>query len=120
MQLLAVITILAGFWTTAAPIPQRIQEHHGVLYRGEIYIAGGIDSSNQTTKVVYKYEARRNAWTRLADLPGPRHHMPLAVAGDSLYAIGGFDDVRFTPDATLWVYRPDKNTWEDRAPLPAP
>src|SRR3954471_24867281 len=46
--------------------------------------------------------------------------MPLAVVGDSLYAIGGFDDVRFTPDATLWVYRPDKNTWEDRAPLPAP
>ena len=39
---------------------------------------------------------------------------------DTLYAIGGFDGARFTPKATLWIYRPDKNQWETRASLPAP
>ena len=108
-------------WTTAAPIPQRIQEHHGVLYGGKIYIAGGIDSTNETTTVAYRFDPRRNTWERIADLPEPRHHMPLAVVNDTLYAIGGFDDgARFTPKATLWMYRADKNTWEERAPLPAP
>src|SRR5207244_7156869 len=96
--ILTLIAIAVGSWTTVAPIPQRIQEHHGVLYQGRIYIAGGIDSANQTTSVAYRYDPARNAWERIADLPAPRHHMPLAVANDTLYAIGGFDDVRFTPD----------------------
>jgi len=110
----------AGSWSTAAPIPERLQEHHGALYRGRIYIAGGIDSSGQTTKVVYRLDARANKWTKLADLPEPRHHMPLIVLNDTLYAIGGFDELRFIPKATMWIYREDRNTWEPRASLPMP
>src|SRR4051812_401927 len=94
-----------GGWSTAAPIPERIQEHHGVLYRGRIYIAGGIDSTGQTTKVVCRLDPRANKWTKLADLPQPRHHMPLVVLNDTLYAIGGFDELRFIPKADLWIYR---------------
>lgn len=110
----------AATWSTAAPIPERIQEHHGALYRGRIYIAGGIDSTGQTTKVTYRYDPGANRWTRLADLPAPRHHMPLVVLNDTLYAIGGFDDLRFTPRADVWIYREDRNVWEPRASLPVP
>ena len=107
-------------WTTSAPLPERLQEHHAALYGEQIYVAGGIDSTNQTTKVVYRYDPRRNAWQRIADLPEPRHHMPLVVLNDTLYAIGGFDELRFTPKTSLWIYRGDKNAWEERAPLPEP
>ena len=34
--------------------------------------------------------------------------MPLVVLNDTLYAIGGFDDLRFTPRADVWIYREDR------------
>ena len=126
MRLVAVANSLllssavAGSWSVGTPLPGRLQEHHGALYRGQIYVAGGIDSTNETTKVAYRMDLRRNTWERIADLPEPRHHMPLVVLNDTLYAIGGFDGLRFTPKATLWIYRADRNSWEERAPLPAP
>src|SRR5207245_2241771 len=61
-----------------------------------------------------------NRWERTADLPAPRHHMPLAVVGDTLYAVGGLTGERFVPQNTLWLYREDVNRWEPRAALPAP
>ena len=100
---------VAGTWSTSAPIPERLQEHHGELFSGKIYIAGGIDSTGETTKVAYRYDPGRGGWERIADLPEPRHHMPLVALNDTLYAIGGFDELRFTPKATLWIYRADKN-----------
>src|ERR1700712_1392260 len=105
MRLLSLVGLLliqsgaAGSWAPSAPIPERLQEEHGTLLAGKIYIAGGIDSTNQTTKVAYRYDPRRNAWERIADLPEPRHHMPLVVLNDTMYAIGGFDGLGFTAKA---------------------
>ena len=45
MRLIALAAVLGGFivragsWSTAAPIPERLQEHHGVLFGGKIYEA---------------------------------------------------------------------------------
>src|SRR3989454_768190 len=76
-------------WSTAAPIPEPIQETHAAVLHGKIYIAGGIDRADRATAVGYRYDPAANRWERIADLPAPRHHMPLAVAGDTLYAVGG-------------------------------
>src|SRR2546429_5231435 len=46
--------------------------------------------------------------------------MPLAVVGDTLYAVGGLAEQSFVPESSLWMYREDRNRWEPRAPLPAP
>ena len=53
-----------------------LQEHHGALLGGKIYIAGGIDTTSQTTRVAYRYDPARDSWERIADLPEPRHDMP--------------------------------------------
>src|SRR5881296_1091175 len=87
---------------------------------GKIYVAGGIDRSNHPTAAAFRYDPATNRWERIADLPAPRHHMPLAVAGDTLYAVGGLSGQSFIPERTLWAYREDVNRWEARAPLPAP
>jgi N-acetylneuraminic acid mutarotase len=117
---LLVAPFLASSWTPGVPLPERIQEHHAAVYRGRIYVAGGIDSTAVTTAVVYRFDPKSNAWTRLADLPGPRHHMPLVVVDDTLYAFGGFSDRRFTPESTVWAYDEKGDTWSPRAPIPAP
>src|SRR3954470_16876021 len=114
------LIVARGAWSTSAPIPERIQEHHCVLYRGKIYIAGGIDSTGVTTKVAYPFDPKAHVWEKIAALPEPRHHMPLVVLNDTLYAIGGFDELRFMPKASLWIYREDRNAWESRASLPVP
>ena len=67
--LLLVRSSAVGSWSAATRIPERLQEHHGVLYRGRIYIAGGIHSLSNTSKVVYRYDPGRDMWERLADLP---------------------------------------------------
>src|SRR5438309_8658374 len=107
-------------WSTAAPIPEPIQETHAAVLHGRIYIAGGIDRADHATAVAYRYEPAANRWERIADLPAPRHHMPLAVAADTLYAVGGLAETSFVPEPNLWIYREDRNRWESRAPLPEP
>src|SRR3989442_1049552 len=97
-----------GSWSTAAPLPERLQELRAAVLHGKIYVAGGIDSTNTAVARAYRYDPAGNRWERIADLPGARHHMPLAVAGDTLYAIGGL--LRgFSPAADFLLYREDKN-----------
>jgi len=107
-------------WSTVRPIPQALQEMHGAVLDGKIYIAGGFDRNGQATARAYRYDPAGDTWERIADLPAPRHHMPLAVAHDTLYAVGGLSGTDFRAEGTLWMYRADGNTWEARASLPAP
>ncbi len=110
-----------GQWTTARRLPEPLLEARAAVLRGKIYVAGGIDGSGQPSTHVYRYDAGTDSWERVADLPAGRHHMPLAVIGDSaLYAIGGFSGKDFRAERTVWVYHPDKNAWEPRAQLSRP
>jgi len=120
MKRLLLLTLL-GAWSTAAPIPEKIQEEHGALLDGKIYIAGGFDSTDTQTNRAYRYDPSHDTWERIADLPASRHHMPLVVLNDTLYAVGGLQgDTAFDAVATMWMYRVDRNRWEERAPLPKP
>ena len=103
------------------PSPSRSRRNTARSSRVVIYIAGGFDSTDSPTKVAYRYDPARDHWERIADLPEPRHHMPLAVVNDTLYAVGGLEGgQRFVGTTNLWIYRPGRNAWESRAPLPAP
>jgi N-acetylneuraminic acid mutarotase len=86
---------------------------------GWIYIAGGIGENNADSDRAYRYDPESDRWERIADLPFPHHHMPLAVANDSLYAIGGLRTVQggFEPARHLWLYDVDADRWVGRAGL---
>jgi N-acetylneuraminic acid mutarotase len=111
-------TELDGNWSTAPPLPARVQEMHAAVLGGRIYVAGGFDSTNAATAAAFRFDPLLNSWERIADLPAPRHHMPLAVLGDTLYAVGGLLSGTFNGAATLWLYREDLNEWHARASLP--
>src|SRR5215469_17229784 len=81
----------AASWSKTAPVPEPIEEQHGTLFEGRIYIAGGFDSTDSPTRVAYRYDPAHDHWERIADLPEARHHMPLAVVGDTLYGVGGLE-----------------------------
>ena len=112
------LTELDGNWAPAAPLPARLQEMHAAVLGGRIYVAGGFDSTNQATAAAFRYDPLADAWERIADLPEPRHHMPLVVVGDTLYAVGGLISGSFNGAANLWLYREDLNEWHTRTSLP--
>lgn len=107
-------------WSTAAPLPVPLQEFHAAVLDGRIYIAGGIGTGNADSDRAYRYDPERNSWDRVADLPERRHHMPLAVANDTLYAIGGFitEGGQFLGRNNLWLYDVENDAWVDRPVLP--
>ena len=112
------LTELDGNWAPAAPLPARVQEMHAAVLSGRIYVAGGFDTTNQATAAAFRYDPVGDDWERIADLPEARHHMPLVVVGDTLYAVGGLLSGSFNGATNLWVYREDLNEWHARAPLP--
>jgi N-acetylneuraminic acid mutarotase len=110
----------AGHWTTARPLPEALVDAHAAVLDGKIYVAGGLDAHGQPTAHVHRYDPATDLWERVADLPAPRHNMPLAVFGDMLYAIGGLSGTGFRAEQTMWAYNAGKNEWKSRAGLPAP
>ena len=111
-----------GLWTLASPIPQAVQEVHAAVLKGQIYIAGGIDENNQTTAVAFRYNLSNDTWQQIADLPAARHHMPLAVVNDTLYAIGGLTTTGsgFVAENNLWIYDETTDGWQTRTVLARP
>src|SRR3989441_5981623 len=122
LALVASTSVLSsdGRWSTAARLPEPIQELSAAVLRGTIYIAGGFDRSGTSIARAFRFDPATNRWERIADLPAPRHHMPLAVVGETLYAVGGLSAATFVPENTLWLYHEQRDRWEPRAPLPAP
>ena len=107
-------------WSPGPPLPEPVQELHAAVLGGRIYVAGGITRRDFGSTRVYRLDPAASRWERVADLPAARHHMPLAVANDSLYAIGGLGPDGFSPVTTLWLYDEQADRWRVRAPLPEP
>lgn len=108
-------------WSTVAALPGVQQEIHAAVFDGWIYVGGGFDGAPQEIRTVVRYDPQGDRWeSSVADLPEPRHHMPLVTVADSLYAVGGLAGSQFNAVNSLWVYLPDENRWESRASMPEP
>jgi len=105
-------------WSTAHPLPEPLQEFSAAVLDGKVYIAGGLDERSKATAHAYRYDPTTDTWEAIADLPAARHHMPLVVVHDTLYAVGGLAGSPFQGQSTLWAYSRDLNRWFARAPLP--
>lgn len=109
----------SGVWSTGTPLPEPIQEFHGAVLNGRIYVAGGFIQGNVTSSQTWRFDPFTDSWERRADLPGPRHHMPLVAVGDSLFAVGGLTGTDFVAQGNLWMYTESADEWVAR-PGPPP
>ena len=62
----------------------------GYLAPQAIYFAGGFTGSEFSNQLK-RLNISNNSWSTLEPMPTPRGYLGLAVVGDILYAIGGFD-----------------------------
>ncbi|MBI4500377.1 MAG: galactose oxidase [Gemmatimonadetes bacterium] len=116
----SVVVSSAGVWSTAARLPEPLQEISAATLHGRVYVIGGINTKNEATRTVYRYDPAGDRWERLHDFPDYRHHMPLAVLNDSLYTLGGYSPPGFTPVGMVLVYDETRDAWLGRAFLPEP
>ena len=95
---------LVSSWSRGTPLPEPLQEIHAAVLAGDVYVAGGFDRSSEATSAAYRFDGSSLGWEAIAPLPEPRHHMPLAVANDTLYAVAGLGPGGFRAVQTLWHY----------------
>jgi len=72
-----------------------------------------------------RYDACTGEWATMAPLPGNRANLGVGVLAGKIYAVGGtnmvisFGSPTVTYHATVFVYDPVANQWQEVAPLPA-
>jgi hypothetical protein len=103
---------------TAATLPVPRTEVTGTAWQGRIVVAGGLTVDGSASSLVHAYDARRDSWERLPDLPVALHHTALGVLAGDLYAVGGYSGRRpWVPEQRVWVLSRGATSWREGPPL---
>ena len=120
-------------WETKADMPTRRFDPATAMVNGEIYVIGGGEGPDYTTEgnpwkdlsTVEVYDPRTDTWERRTDMPTPRtlaNNAP--VVNGKIYVIGGWRQgaraVSESGIATVEVYDPATDTWEQGTDMPTP
>jgi N-acetylneuraminic acid mutarotase len=107
-------------WRRVADMPAGLNHAAAVSYRGSVYAVGGYRGRrtlDDEVATLYRYQPRRDRWTRLAPMPTARGALAAAVVGHRLYAVGGAATGRGAL-ATLEVYDFRTGRWAAGPDLP--
>ncbi|NIR46708.1 MAG: hypothetical protein GWN99_20085 [Gemmatimonadetes bacterium] len=82
-----------GSWSQTTSLPDALHSLEAIVFRSNIYIAGGARVGNEPVTTVYRAPidtlGRLGAWKALASLPGPRSYHQLTVIGNCLHIFDG-------------------------------
>lgn len=97
LDLVEIFDLLTKQWQQASPLPAP-RANLAVAIAGDDLIVGGgsrLDNSTDTDMTIYddmlRYHRDQDSWTLAGKLPLPLAGMALAVHGDRLYLVGGWD-----------------------------
>jgi N-acetylneuraminic acid mutarotase len=82
-------------WKRVHDMPVGLNHPTAVAYRGAVYVHGGYEAERALTepsRVLLRYDPRRDRWRRLPASPTPRAAHAAAVIGHRLYVAGGAND----------------------------
>jgi N-acetylneuraminic acid mutarotase len=101
-----------GRWAQVGRLPVPLNHAAAVGYRGHVYVAGGYAAHSalaEPSRALYRFDPRRNRWTRLPDMPTARAALAFGALGGHLYAAGGSDGSRAM--STVEIYDIAKRRW---------
>ena len=106
-------------WERVASMPQRRSYLASAQIGDAIYTIGGmVGETGRPLAAFTRYDAERDAWTVLPQLPEPTRSAAAAAVDRTIYVAGGTTAEGNT--AAVWAYDIDVGEWRPRAPLPAP
>jgi hypothetical protein len=120
-------------WENKADMPTRRFAHATAVVNGKIYVIGGLDIPDDAAEddpgrdlfTVEVYDPHTDTWERRTDMPTPRELANNApVVNGKSYVIGGWQQgVQVSGEsgvATVEVYDPAADTWEQGTDMPTP
>ena len=88
-------------WSSGRALPEPLHSMGAVIFRGNIYIAGGATTNDTPTAKVYKAEidtvGNLSDWVEMTSLPSARMYHGFVQFGKFLYSVGG-ETASETPD----------------------
>ena len=78
----------ADRWIQLKAAPGKVSDAGAAIVGGRLIVAGG-ESIGTVFSTVWAYDLASSAWSRLPNLPVPRHGLAVAAIGGTLYAIDG-------------------------------
>lgn len=107
----------SGKWSTAAAPPVGVHHVGAAALAGQIYLAGGRLTHEDSSAAFVSYDPARDRWTELPDLPeGEMSSLGVVAAGGKVVVFGGDDEVgwedgggRVSPSA--WAFDPATGRW---------
>lgn len=114
-------------WRRVRPMPVAVNHAAAVSYRGKLYVLGGYTGTPfslglgtggvaDATSAFFRYDPRRDRWSRMPPAPTARAAMAAGVLGDKLYVAGGAD--AFRPLTTLEVFDFERGRWRSGPDMP--
>jgi len=100
-----------GLWTMKAPLPAVRGETAAVEFDGKLQEIGG-SMGGIAGPYHEEYDPATDSWRPRAPLPESRDHVAVAIAGNKIYAFGGFvATVHKGAGASAFEYDPANDTW---------
>ena len=86
------------------------------LKKTEIFAAGGVTASSNTTSSVERYDVKKKNWAAATALPQKKSHAALITSREKLYSIGGYSGAKRLSSVDVYDTQTDK--WSSSAPMP--
>src|SRR5688500_18493012 len=109
-------------WTRVANMPVALNHAAAASYKRRVYVLGGYRGRtglSQEVATLYRYDPRRDRWTRLQSAPTRRGALAVGVAGGRLYAVGGAN-AEAGALATLEIYALRRDRWQTGPDMAVP
>src|SRR5262245_48984729 len=75
-------------WRHVRPVPSR-RGGTAAAGLGRWLVSAGGETPTVTIRTVYRYDVRRRRWSRLPNLPTPRHGLGVVAFGNRVYVLAG-------------------------------
>jgi N-acetylneuraminic acid mutarotase len=113
-------------WTKKASFPRAVHHQGEAIYKGKIYIFGGCTQQLNGDAAVdnaWVYDPAADSWKAIKSLPERRCSPRAQMVDGKIYVIGGFGPMENGKPGTRVtgineVYDPEKDTYEQRSPMP--
>lgn len=116
-------------WRRVAPMPIAVNHAVAVSYRGDLYVLGGYTGAPfslglpsggaaDASSAFFRYDPRRDSWSRMPAAPTARGAMAAAVIRGRLYVAGGADLGR--PLTRLEIFDFESRRWRRGPSMPLP
>lgn len=108
-------------WSTASPLPERLDHPAAAVYNGTLYVVGGYSREDATRDTnysdrLYIYNASNDKWDEGMSMPQGRGALSANFINGTLYAVGGVDNSGVSNSNT--AYDPLLDEWTEKTPMP--